>query len=88
MLAALLRANGRDVPVPSATVTALSPQERARMGYALARAGDLLDSGDLGFCVFLAKVEKKLDNERRLYEDKRKEYESLIQSLPIGRNLL
>lgn len=48
-LAALLRANGRDVPVPSATVTALSPQERARMGYALARAGDLLDSGDLEY---------------------------------------
>lgn len=49
LLAALLRANGRDVPVPSATVTALSPQERARMGYALARAGDLLDSGDLEY---------------------------------------
>ena len=45
-LAALLRANGRDVPVPSATVTALSPQERARMGYALARAGE---SGDLEY---------------------------------------
>lgn len=49
LLAALLRANGRDVPVPSATVTALSPQERARMGYALARASDLLDSGDLEY---------------------------------------
>lgn len=49
LLAALLRANGRDVPVPSATVTALSPQERARMGYALARADDLLDSGDLEY---------------------------------------
>jgi hypothetical protein len=48
-LAALLRANGRDVPVPSATVTALSPQECARMGYALARAGDLLESGDLEY---------------------------------------
>lgn len=31
---------------------------------------------------------KKLDNERRLYEDKRKEYERLIEALPIGRSLL
>lgn len=31
---------------------------------------------------------KKLDNERRLYEDKRKEYETLIQALPVQRNLL
>lgn len=37
---------------------------------------------------FWRKWKKKLDEERRLYEDKRKEYESLIQSLPIGRNLL
>lgn len=44
-LAALLRANGRDVPVPSATVTALSPQERARMGDALYHAGEMLQSG-------------------------------------------
>lgn len=31
---------------------------------------------------------KKLDNEQRLYEDKRKEYERLIEALPIGRSLL
>lgn len=37
---------------------------------------------------FWRKWKKKLDDERKLYEDKRKEYESLIQSLPIGRNLL
>lgn len=34
------------------------------------------------------KWKKKLDNERRLYEDKRKEYERLIEALPIGRSLL
>lgn len=37
---------------------------------------------------FWRKWKKKLDEERKLHEDKRKEYESLIQSLPIGRNLL
>lgn len=31
---------------------------------------------------------KKLDKERELYEDKRKEYERLIEALPIGRSLL
>lgn len=34
------------------------------------------------------KWKKKLDEERRLYEDKRKEYERLIEALPIGRSLL
>lgn len=34
------------------------------------------------------KWKKKLDNERKLYEDKRKEYERLIEALPIGRSLL
>uniref|UniRef100_A0AAU7YTH6 Uncharacterized protein n=1 Tax=Stenotrophomonas phage vB_SmaS_QH3 TaxID=3229738 RepID=A0AAU7YTH6_9CAUD len=34
------------------------------------------------------KMKKRLDDERRMYEDKRKEYETLIQALPIQRNLL
>lgn len=34
------------------------------------------------------RMKKRLDAERRLYEDKRTEYETLIQALPIGRNLL
>lgn len=37
---------------------------------------------------FWRKHKKMLDNERKLYEAKREEYERLIQSLPIGRNLL
>lgn len=41
------------------------------------------------------RMKKRLDNERRMFEDARKEheearseYERLIQALPIGRNLL
>ncbi len=37
---------------------------------------------------FWRKWKKKLDDERKLYEDKRKEYERLIEALPIGRSLL
>jgi hypothetical protein len=38
--------------------------------------------------IIYRRWKKKLDNERRLYEDKRKEYERLIEALPIGRSLL
>ena len=34
------------------------------------------------------RMKKKLDAERILYETKRKEYERLIEALPIGQNLL
>lgn len=34
------------------------------------------------------RMKKRLDAERRMYEDKRKEYEALIEALPIGRNML
>jgi len=34
------------------------------------------------------RMKKRLDAERKAYEDKRTEYETLIQALPIGRNLL
>ncbi len=34
------------------------------------------------------KMKKALDNERQRCEDKRVEYEKLIEALPIGRNLL
>lgn len=37
---------------------------------------------------FWRKWKKKLDDERKLFEDKRREYEALIETLPIGRNLL
>lgn len=38
--------------------------------------------------VLNRRMKKKLDKERELYETKRKEYETLIEVLPIGRNLL
>lgn len=38
--------------------------------------------------ILYRRLKKRLDNERRMYEDKRVEYERLIEALPIGRNLL
>lgn len=38
--------------------------------------------------ILYRRMKKRLDNERRMYEDKRTEYERLIEALPIGRNLL
>ena len=38
--------------------------------------------------VLHRKMKKKLDKERELYEAKRIEYEKLMESLPIQRNLL
>lgn len=47
-IASLLRAN--DVPEsPSFEVTAISPQQMARMGEALSNAGDMLESGDFEY---------------------------------------
>jgi len=34
------------------------------------------------------RMKKRLDEERQKLQDKKTEYESLIQALPIGRNLL
>lgn len=34
------------------------------------------------------RMKKRLDEERKKLQDKQTEYESLIQALPIGRNLL
>jgi len=47
ILAALFRANGPDAP--SATVTALSPAQAARMGDALYHAGEMLQSGEFEY---------------------------------------
>lgn len=47
MLAALFRANGPDAP--SATVTALSPAQAARMGDALYHAGKMLQIGEFEY---------------------------------------
>lgn len=48
VLCALLRAN--NVPEsPSFEVTAISPQQMARMGEALSHAGDMLESGDFEY---------------------------------------
>lgn len=38
--------------------------------------------------ILYRRMKKRLDAERRMYEDKRNEYETLIQALPIQRNLL
>ncbi|AEX56085.1 hypothetical protein KL1_00050 [Burkholderia phage vB_BceS_KL1] len=34
------------------------------------------------------RYKKRLDNERRMYEDAKTEYETLIRALPIQRNIL
>jgi len=38
--------------------------------------------------ILYRRMKKRLDAERRMYEDKREEYERLIAALPIQRNLL
>lgn len=38
--------------------------------------------------ILYRRMKKRLANERRMYEDKRTEYERLIEALLIGRNLL
>lgn len=38
--------------------------------------------------ILYRRLKKRLDKERKAYEDKRTEYERLIEALPIGRNLL